>query len=194
MSKSRPPAGDGRRERVGAASSAARLARRRLRRRAAALGLLAVALGATIAWPPRPVLLWNASASAPIGLYGVDAGAPVARGDMVIARLPQPARSLAAKRGYLPLRVPLVKRVAALAGDRVCARHSEISINARRAALRRRIDSLGRALPWWWQGCRTLRAGEVLLLTDNPASLDGRYFGPVGRGELVGKARLLWER
>src|SRR3546814_1556457 len=43
-------------------------------------------LGLTMAFPPAPRLVWNASASAPIGLYAVTPGAPVGPGDMVIAR------------------------------------------------------------------------------------------------------------
>ena len=63
---------------------------------------------------PAPLLLWNASASAPVGLYRVMSGAPIQRGDMVLVRTPDSVRDLAAERGYLPLNVPLVKRVAAL--------------------------------------------------------------------------------
>src|SRR3546814_1519836 len=65
-------------------------------------------------------LVWNASASAPIGLYSVSPGVPADPGDMVIARVPQLWRDLAARRHYLPANVPLVKRVAAAAGDDVC--------------------------------------------------------------------------
>lgn len=36
-------------------------------------------------WPPAPRLVWNATASAPIGLYGVLPGVAPARGEMVIA-------------------------------------------------------------------------------------------------------------
>ena len=38
--------------------------------------LLGVALGATIAVPPHPRLVWNTSASAPVGLYRVTPDAP----------------------------------------------------------------------------------------------------------------------
>ena len=37
----------------------------------ALIGLGAAALATTIALPPTPWLVWNASASAPIGLYAV---------------------------------------------------------------------------------------------------------------------------
>ncbi|SLK08786.1 S26 family signal peptidase [Novosphingobium mathurense] len=167
--------------------------RRVRRRRVLAVGLLGLALGTTIVLPPRPILVWNASASAPVGLYGVDAGAAVALGDIVIARAPEPFRSFAARRHYLPANVPLVKRVVAVAGDSVCAPGRIVRVNGRSAAARRSFDGQGRALPWW-RGCRTLRDGELFLLMDHPDSFDGRYFGPVARGAVIGRARPLWTR
>jgi hypothetical protein len=55
----------------GAARHAARRRRRRRARQAAALGLGCACLAATIVAPPQPRLLWNASASAPVGLWRV---------------------------------------------------------------------------------------------------------------------------
>src|SRR3546814_5177245 len=49
-------------------------------------------------------------------------------------------------------------------------------------------DRNGRSLPAW-QGCRTLAAGELLLLNpDHPDSLDGRYFGPLPASTVPGRA------
>jgi len=154
---------------------------------AAGLGILLV----SAALPPVPRLLWNASASAPIGLYAVTPGAWADRGDTVIARLPEPYRHLAAERRYLPLGVPLVKRVAAYGGDEICARSRNIFVNGRRAAVRLAADSAGRPLPRW-SGCIRLHGRELFLLTDNPASFDGRYFGATKGSDIIGKARLLW--
>ncbi len=148
---------------------------------------------ATLVFPPAPRLVWNASDSAPRGLYRVYPGVAPARGDMVIAWAPQPFRRLAAERHYLPSNVPLVKRVAALAGDRVCTSGPAILVDDRVVARRLSADGSGRAMPWW-QGCRTLGHGEYLLLMDAPASFDGRYFGIMRQADLVGKARPLWTR
>lgn len=171
-------------------------ARRRRRRRvviAALTACSAAPLAASALWKPPAVLVWNASASAPVGLYRVHADSPIRRGDMVVAWTPEPARSLAARRHYLPANVPLVKRVAAIAGDRVCAAGSAISFNGHRVAVRRDSDSHGRAMPRW-SGCRDLRSGEHFLLMDNPLSFDGRYFGMTRRGDILGRAELLWAR
>jgi type IV secretory pathway protease TraF len=44
-----------------------------------------------------------------------------------------------------------------------------------------------------WQGCDLLRDGEVFLMNrDEPASLDGRYFGPLPARSIVGWAEPLW--
>jgi conjugative transfer signal peptidase TraF len=171
----------------------ARSRRRRLARRGLAIGGLATALAATIALPPHPFLVWNASASAPIGLYRVG-GTDLETGDIVIAWPPVAARDLAAHRHYLPANVPLVKRVAAEPGDTVCALGQEIFVNGHWIAERLVRDGAGRPMPWW-TGCETLRRGALLLLmADSRASFDGRYFGPTGRGDIVGKATPLWVR
>jgi conjugative transfer signal peptidase TraF len=159
-------------------------------------GAVAAALGiaSTLLWPPRPLLLWNASPSSPVGLYAVAVSGRIHVGDTVIAWAPAPARRLAAARHYLPVSVPIVKPVAAVSGDRVCAKGRTIFVGGRPAALRRARDSVGRRMPWW-SGCRMLRTGELFLLSRNvPEAFDGRYFGASRSSEIVGKARLLWPR
>jgi conjugative transfer signal peptidase TraF len=178
---------------VGAALNAERRSRRRLVGWACVCAVLVAAVFWTAVSPSAPRLLWNASASAPVGLWRVRPGAPVDRGDMVVVRLAQPWRALAARRHYLPANVPLLKRVAAMSGDRICAFESWIFIEGRTAAVRRRFDDSGRPMPWW-HGCVTLADGALLLLMDDPASFDGRYFGPVERSAVVGRAVPLWLR
>jgi conjugative transfer signal peptidase TraF len=160
---------------------------------AAATAALAAGVSVTLLRPPRPLLLWNASASAPIGFYAVSAAKAIRVGDMVVAWAPQAARRLAAERGYLPERVPLVKRVAAADGDRVCAVGEALFLNGRFEAPRRLRDAAGRPLAGW-TGCQDLGAGEYLLLMPSPDSFDGRYFGVTAQADLVGRARILWAR
>lgn len=151
------------------------------------LGLIGLATLARQA----PWLVWNASASAPIGLYRVLSGKPV-RGDLVLVRTPSSVRQLAAERGYLPRNVPLVKRIAAQRGDIVCAAGDVIFVNGRAVAQRLARDRLGRPLPGW-TGCQTLDPDNVFLLMKNVAgSFDGRYFGPVRRAAIIGRLAPLW--
>jgi len=173
---------------------ALRAARRRrtLTRRGTLVALGCACVAATIIVPPLPRLVWNASASAPVGLYRVAPGGALARGDMVIARPPLAVRALAARRRYLPANVPMVKRVVGVPGDRVCATGPTITVNGRPRATRRISDRLGRPLPWW-RGCRTLRDGALfLLMAETPDSFDGRYFGPSDPRDVIGKAAALW--
>ena len=171
--------------------------RRANRRRALAASACAgpiAALVATLLSPPRPILLWNASASSPIGLYHVGSADGVGAGDMVIAWPPDGARELGAERHYLPRNVPLVKRVAASTGDQVCAIGEAVFVNGRPGTLRRASDSSGRPMPWW-TGCEDIVAGDLFLLTPGvPEAFDGRYFGVSRRHQIVGRARLLWRR
>ncbi len=156
--------------------------------------LLVAGLLCTIMWAPRPRLLWNTSESSPIGLYRVAQAAELTVGAMVIAWPPVHARRLGAVRQYLPGNVPLVKRVAAATGDRVCAVQDRIFVNSRLVARRRRADHLGRRLPWW-TGCETVATGDVFLLMEGRGnSFDGRYFGVTRRDQIVGRATMLWAR
>jgi len=170
---------------------AARRERVRRARIAVTAALAAVPCVATVLVNPQPLLVWNASASTPRGLYRVYPGASFQRGDSVVAWLAEPYRSIAARRGYLPRGVPLVKRIAAVPGDRVCAKGAMISINGKMAAVRKSLDALGRALPAWC-GCRDLAAAEYLLLGESPWSFDGRYFGTTDKRDIIGPAVLLW--
>jgi conjugative transfer signal peptidase TraF len=160
---------------------------------AAAFALCAYAASPSGA-PARALLVWNATASAPIGLYRVSHGRVAARGDLVLAVPSPPLAAFADARGYLPLGVPLVKRIAAVAGDTVCASGNAIFIDGRLAAARLAVDGQGRPLPAW-NGCRTLHSGEVfLLMAGMRASFDGRYFGPTKVSQIAGTLDSIWTR
>lgn len=150
--------------------------------------LAAIVAGGAIHTTPR--VIWNASASVPVGAYWLVSN-ETARGDLVLVEPPPDARRLAAARGYLPERVRLVKRLAAVGGDLVCGDGVAVEINGARVAQRLASDSRGRPLPAW-TGCRTLATDEVFLLTEAPDSFDSRYFGPVRRSAVVGKLVPIW--
>ena len=105
---------------------------------------------------------------------------------------PAPAASLAAQRGYLPAGVPLLKRIGAMAPQRVCVDGTSVRIDDVVVATVMRADGHGRPLSAWSQ-CRHLARGELFLLSNtNPASFDGRYFGPIHTSEVIGSAQPLW--
>jgi len=155
--------------------------------------VLAVTPTALTLWrDPPPKLIWNASASAPIGLYRVGRAESLAHGDLVAVRPGAALATLLDERGYLPRGVPLIKPVAALPGQRVCRRGETILIDGASVATARALDRRGRRLPVW-RGCETIAPGDLFLLNPrHPDSLDGRYFGALPASAVVGRARPLW--
>jgi conjugative transfer signal peptidase TraF len=137
-------------------------------------------------------LLYNPSESAPRGWYAIVPIADLSIGELVVAQLPDDAATLAAQRSYLPRSIPVLKGVSAIGGQHVCLVDQALAVDGHVIVHVRGRDGAGRLLiPW--RGCRALTAGEVLLLsTSNDASFDSRYFGPVQRSMLVGRAIPLW--
>jgi conjugative transfer signal peptidase TraF len=150
----------------------------------AALGLVAMASSNT----RSPCLVFNASDSVPRGWYAITAVDQLRVGEVVLVRLPGQARAFAAQRGYLPIGVPLLKPIAALAGQRVCIQHGEVYVDGHWMAQALARDGHGRKLPAWCM-CRALGEDEVFLLaTHAAASFDSRYFGPIDRAFIRGRA------
>ena len=149
-----------------------------------------VGVAALSAAVPQPAFLWNATPSEPVGLYIRSGNAP-GLGAIIAFRAPVGAFPYAdARMGYLR-RIPILKAVAAGEGDRVCTFGGALTINGRRRAPVQTFDSRGARLPAW-QGCRALRVGELFVFSDAvPNSFDSRYYGPVGRGAIVGVYRPL---
>ncbi len=152
-----------------------------------ALPVIALGLASVASLPKK--LIYNASASAPLGFYWID-HEPILRGDYVYVRVPARVRNLVVERGYLPPDVPLVKRVVGLDGDRICRRNDVVSVNGIAVAIAKNRDGRGRQMPIW-QGCHILTERTIFLLQDRPRSLDGRYFGPMNRRLIIGRATRL---
>jgi conjugative transfer signal peptidase TraF len=182
---------------------AAPLFRSRWRARAVLAGLSACGLAA-LAWAsfasPLPRVVYNPSDSVPAGWYRLipldhrDGSPPrtLSVGSIVLTQLPADAAALAALRGYLPARVPLLKRVGAIAPQHVCIVDAQVRIDGVPMAAVLPADRLGRPLSLWPQ-CRRLEPGELFLLSvTNPASFDSRYFGPVSASAVIGVAHPLW--
>jgi conjugative transfer signal peptidase TraF len=151
---------------------------------------------AALVWPsvhsPVSRIVYNASDSVPRGWYRVRPAGPLHVGGIVLARLPPSAAALAAQRGYLPERIPLLKPIGAMSPQQVCVQGGIVHIDGVALAAALTVDRLGRRLPVWRQ-CRALHVDELFLLsTTNPASFDSRYFGPVTTSAVIGTARPLW--
>ncbi|WP_331386189.1 S26 family signal peptidase [Sphingomonas sp. Ant H11] len=121
---------------------------------------------------PHPRLLWNATASAPIGLYRLTAVDRPGLGDMVAVMPPPNLARFMAERRYLPLGVPLLKHLAADPGARICRHGARVTVDDRMVAIARTNDSHGRPLPVW-RGCHVLGPRELFLLNTRPTAWTG---------------------
>jgi conjugative transfer signal peptidase TraF len=153
-----------------------------------AVGLIVFAL----TYRPSPKIIYNPSSSAPRGWYVVQSPAELSRGDFALVKLPAPIARFADQRGYLPMTVPLLKRVGAVAGDQVCEWRGLVHINGIPTAQSLEQDGAGRLLATW-SDCRRLKVVELFLLgTSSAASFDSRYYGPVTVKAVIGVAVPLW--
>jgi conjugative transfer signal peptidase TraF len=152
--------------------------------------VVVVVLTASIKFPTK--LIWNASASVPIGLYAVRPLGSLRVGELAVVTPPEPLASFLADRGYLPDGVPLLKHILALPRQIVCRIGDSISVDGVLVGRALAHDRRGRALPTW-QECRVIADGEVFLMNRWPEdSLDGRYFGPLPAATITGRAEPLW--
>ena len=153
--------------------------------------LLMTGLGAGLVlfglvFDPADRLIWNRTASAPTGLYWLS-DAPFTHGRWVVVSSQSADAQWAECRGYVGENWPLLKQIAGVSGDEICRIGRAVSINREVVAEALTVDSTGRNLPVW-NGCMRLESDEFFLLTPHPASLDGRYFGPVNQADLDGVA------
>ena len=151
-----------------------------------ALAAIGIAAASAVDWPVK--LIWNATASAPIGFYTVEPADALDVPELVAVMPPEPLAAFMAERGYIARGVPLLKRVVGLPGQQVCRTDRTITVNGIEMGEALERDSLGRDLPVW-QGCRVVAKGELFLMNWKVRdSLDGRYFGPLPASAAIGRA------
>ena len=143
---------------------------------------------------PLPLLLWNASASVPIGLYAVHPVSVLTVGELVVVRPPEALADFLATRRYLPKGVPMLKHVLALPGQTVCRLERTIIVDGSTMGNALLHDSRGRLLSTW-RGCERIPTGEVFLMNRQSAdSFDGRYFGLLPDTAVLAQATPIWTR
>ena len=152
----------------------------------------ASALVATAALEPLPLCVWNVSASVPIGLYSLRPAENFQVTDLLAIKPPEPLAAFLDLNGYLPVGVPMLKRVLALPGQTVCRNGQTIAVDGINVGEARERDGRGRPLPVW-HGCRVIADGDVFVMNWRSAeSLDSRYFGPLPASAVIGRAVPLW--
>jgi len=136
--------------------------------------------------------IWNASNSVPIGLYRVQPATQLTVTELVAVQPPDLLAAFLDLNGYLPIGVPMVKRVLALPGQTVCRNGLTIAVDGIDVGDARERDGRGRPLPSW-SGCRVIAEGDVFVMNwQSEDSLDGRYFGPLPASAFIGKAMPVW--
>ena len=88
---------------------------------------MGVAIAAFIPTPTK--LIWNATASAPIGFYTIEPADRIGVPELVAVMPPEPLAAFMIERGYVGRGVPLLKRVLGLPGQRVCRTGSTITVD-----------------------------------------------------------------
>jgi conjugative transfer signal peptidase TraF len=153
----------------------------------------ALTLIAAGSMPGSPHYMYNLTPSVPRGLYRLKPPGQIEITTLVAAMPPEPLATALDLNGYLPLGVPLLKRVLALSGQRVCRLGTAISVDALVLTARaRERDARGRPLPSW-RGCHRVAEDEVFLMNwDSDDSLDGRYFGVLPRSAIIARAIPIW--
>ncbi len=153
-------------------------------------GFALVLISYTFLFPGLPLVIWNKTDSAPKGLY-LWTSSTVSKSDWAILKGNSATAKWIAGHGYIGPDWPIIKRVAAIQGDKVCRKGLRISLNGVAIAQALETDFYGAPLPSW-SGCVRLDETQVFLINDHPHSLDGRYFGTESIRDLSGSARLIW--
>jgi type IV secretory pathway protease TraF len=105
---------------------------------------------------------------------------------------PEPLATFLTINGYLPAKIPMLKRVLAVRGQTICRIGPAIWIDDIAVGAARDRDRRGRLLPEW-QGCRVVAEGELFLMNwQSDDSLDGRYFGLLPASIVIGHALPVW--
>lgn len=145
-------------------------------------------------------LLRNVSPSLPLGLYLTRPLGPVTPGQTVCVRAADAAAppalraaALGGRDGGSWRREPLIKLVAAVAGDRVTYEGDQVCVNGRPLAhsTMRSIDREGIRLPHPTYPL-VIAPGEVWLASRHPDGFDSRYFGAASIRALDCQATPLW--
>jgi type IV secretory pathway protease TraF len=135
---------------------------------------------------PMPRLIWNASASVPIGWYFVAHRQPKI-GEIAVIKPADWVQIYASSRGYLPQDVWLLKPVFAVHPSIICRFGSHVFVDGKQVARAKSVDKMHRVLPVW-KGCIALSQTQYFALGHHRDSFDSRYIGSVEQRQVVGTA------
>ncbi len=142
---------------------------------------------------------WNPTTSLPPGLYRISSDANTS----LIAFCPTGVSEKdSILRGYRPRGMqcpdhyaPILKPIAARAGDLVTVTVKGISVNGKALPNTQQflIDSQHRPMNVWPSGTYTVAPGTVWVLsTYSKYSYDSRYYGPIQLAQVIAHVKPLW--
>jgi len=146
-------------------------------------------------------LRYNFTPSFARGFYLIqDSAAPYKQGELVIFCPPDnPAFKLASEREYVTRGLcgagdyrPMMKRVIGVEGDTVIISDEDVRVNGTRIdnSTIMTHDSKGRPIAAF-EGGIVPKGSLFLMSNENPNSYDGRYFGFVEQGQIIGTIKPL---
>jgi conjugative transfer signal peptidase TraF len=160
-----------------------------LRVATAAIGL-AILIGTGLIGYRLPTALGyclNLTPSEPVGIYRLVKGG-AERGALVLLKQPTGPTALVLHR-YAPANIPLIKRVAAVAGDVVQVGAHGVRIDGTlwpdSAPLDR--DAEGKSLQPYPFATYRVRTGQIWVMSEHPRGIDSRYFGPVTETSIISR-------
>ncbi|MDR3258691.1 MAG: S26 family signal peptidase [Fusobacteriaceae bacterium] len=135
----------------------------------------------------------NISESLPRGLYRLEEPKNIQKGDIVQFYIPPKIEKLLKERKYTaPIVTYMLKRVAALPGDKVFIKDNFFFVNDKNWGFIFDEDPRGNPLPRLSIEDFKLQDDEFLPLADAYGSYDGRYFGSLKISDIKFKCRLVF--
>lgn len=134
-------------------------------------------------------LSYQVTPSMPEGFYWITPiHGRLHRNEVIVFRPPSQFEKFLTKKHWLPDNGLMMKHVVAVPGDWVCKYDDYVWLNGKAIAPVFSHAPKGEALPSL-AFCGTLLHNRYLLMSLRvPNSFDGRYFGPVSRQRIIGRA------
>ena len=135
----------------------------------------------------------NLSPSMEKGIYLLRDIDELKKGDVVVLNIPLDIKETLYSRGYLPKNIKtLLKEVVAIEGDSIKVDCNKLYMNGEYKEGITEVDPKCRELVSFVKD-GVLKSGEVFLLGRGKNSFDSRYFGAVGKSEILKKTILIKE-
>jgi len=133
-------------------------------------------------------IVYQHSLSMPMGYYFIYPTSKYSLNDTILIEPDVKTMNLLLARRYLLKKSPLLKVIKATKGDLVCYQKEQVLVNETETYPLYSEDKKGNLLPRI-SFCSKLKQGEYFVIgVSSKYSFDSRYFGLIGRNQILGKA------